>query len=40
MAKIEEEMADMFQKLDTMKSLKSDHELKQDEDKYQNQKIV
>ncbi|KAK4029656.1 39S ribosomal protein L46, mitochondrial [Daphnia magna] len=33
MAKIEEEMADMFQKLDTMKSLKSDHELKQDEDK-------
>ncbi|KAI9560105.1 hypothetical protein GHT06_014115 [Daphnia sinensis] len=33
MAKIEEEMAELFEKLDTMKSLKSDHELKQDEDK-------
>lgn len=39
MTKIEVEMSEMFEKLDTMKSLKADHELRQDKDKYKNQKI-
>ncbi|XP_057365601.1 large ribosomal subunit protein mL46-like [Daphnia carinata] len=40
MAKIEEEMAEIFEKLDTTKSLKSDHELKQDEDKKVSASLV
>ena len=31
---IEQEMSEMIEKFDTIKSLKSDHELRQDEDKY------
>ncbi len=34
MTKIEQEMSQMFEKLDRIKSLKSEHELRQDEDKY------
>jgi hypothetical protein len=34
MTKIEQEMTEIIEKLDTARSLKSDHELRQDEDKY------
>ena len=34
MTKIEQEMTEMIEKFDTMRSLKSSHELRHEEDKY------
>ena len=34
MTNIEQEISQMFEKFDRIQSLKSDHELRQDEDKY------
>lgn len=35
MTKMETEMSQMIENLDTQKSLKSDHELRQEEDRYE-----